>query len=303
MSGPPRAAPANAASSIGAMSDSPAPTGPVAPPPTEAQERLIERAAAVTRADDRILAAWLGGSFGNGTADAYSDVDLHCLVGDESVDWFREHWADLARQISPLVLATPIPGIIGGYTLTPQWLHLDLVIHPRSGFDPASAAGLRPLFDRTGDTLPPPAAPPRPGPGEPYFPAAAVDFYFYLLGNLAVVLGRGEIVLASNGAVMRRDVGLVPVMLAENGVHKTDGNKRLNVYLSGEQRSFLEGLPPVRAERESVIRFDRLVAVDLIRRGRALAERAGARWPAELEAATLGYLRRCLGVDFGRAPG
>jgi hypothetical protein len=31
-----------------------------------------------------------------------------------------------------------------------------------------------------------------------------------------------------NGAVMRRDIGLVPVMLAENGVRKHDGRKRLN---------------------------------------------------------------------------
>jgi hypothetical protein len=142
--------------------------------------------------------------------------------------------------------------------------------------------------------------PARPAPGrEPYFPADAVNLYFYFLGNLAVVLGRGEVLMAANGAIMRRDFGLVPVMLAENGVRKHDGHKRLNRYLTASQLAFLESLPPLSASRDSVIRFDRLVAADLIRRGRALAERTGAGWPADLELATISYLRRCLGVEFG----
>jgi hypothetical protein len=62
-----------------------------------------------------------------------------------------------------------------------------------------------------------------------------VNLYFYLLGNLAVVLGRGEVLLAMNGAAMRRDIGLVPVMLAENGVRKHDGRKRLNRYPTGSR--------------------------------------------------------------------
>jgi hypothetical protein len=91
-----------------------------------------------------------------------------------------------------------------------------------------------------------------------------VDLYFYLLGNLAVVLGRGELSLASNG------------------VRKSDGQKRLNPYLTASQIGFLEGLPPVSSTRPSVIAFDRLVA------------QAGARWPADFVDATLAYLRRSL---------
>jgi hypothetical protein len=123
--------------------------------------------------------------------------------------------------------------------------------------------------------------------------------YHYLLGNLAVVLGRGEVLLAMNGAVMRRDIGLVPVMLAENGVRKHDGRKRLNRYLTASQLAFLESLPPLSASRDSVIRFDQLVAADLSARGRAMAERTGARWPADLERATTAYLERCVNVSFG----
>jgi predicted nucleotidyltransferase len=162
------------------------------PPPTAAQRALIERSTEVAATDKRILAAWLVGSFATGTADAFSDVDLHCAVTDDSADWFREHWAEVARKITPLVLAAPIPGVIGGFTITPEWLHLDVVFHPRAEFDPRRVSGLWPLFDRTGQLLPPQPVPGDDVRGDPYFPAGAVDFDFYLLGNLAVVLGRGS---------------------------------------------------------------------------------------------------------------
>jgi hypothetical protein len=142
------------------------------------------------------------------------------------------------------------------------------------------------------------SAPAAPAPvadqGDPYFPAEAVDLYLYLLGNLAVVLSRGELSLASNGAINRRDVGLVPLMLGANGVCKTDGQKRLYPYLTSAQIAFLEGLPPVSSTRDSVIAFDHTVAQEVIRIGRPLAAETGARWPADFVDATLAYLRRSL---------
>jgi hypothetical protein len=268
---------------------------------TAGQDRLIERAADVTASDDRIRAAWLAGSFAAGTADEFSDIDLHCAISADSADWFREHWADLARRITPVVLAGPIPGVLGGYVITPDWMHLDIVLHPvdtPAHFDSRSRGRpILPLFDRAG-LLPAGTAAPADPSSAPYFPAASVDLYFYLLGNLAVVLGRGEVLLASNGAIMGRDVGLVPVMLAENGVRKSDGAKRLNRYLTAEQRTFLESLPPVAARRDSVIKFNQRVAAEFIRRGRALAATTGADWPSDLEVATLAYLQRELGADW-----
>jgi len=268
------------------------------PAPTDAQRDMISKARTAAEADDRIVAAWLEGSFAAGTADAFSGIDLHCAVTDDSAGRFAAHWADIASQIAPVVLAGPIPGVRGGYVITPEWLHLDLVFHLRSQCEPSRLTAVSPLFDRTGALLPAgPVATAEPD-REPYFPVDAVNRYFYFLGNLAVVLGRGEVLMAANGAIVRRDFGLVPVMLAENGVRKHDGHKRLNRYLTGRQLGFLESLPPLSATRDSVIRFDQLVAADFLSRGRALAERTGASWPADLELATISYLRRWLGVEF-----
>ena len=121
--------------------------------PSVGQARIIERAAEVTASDSRIQAAWLGGSFAAGTADEFSDIDLHCAISADSAGWFRGHWADLARQITPVVLTAPIPGVIGGLVITPEWAHLDIVLHPvdpAAGLDPWRRGPVRPLFDRVG---------------------------------------------------------------------------------------------------------------------------------------------------------
>lgn len=249
---------------------------------TPQQQSIITRAQELAEADERIEAAWLAGSFGTGRADDYSDVDLHLLVPP------GYPWRDFAAALAPSVLLMPIPGVDGGVLITPEWTHVDVVCHLSP---PTPLRGCRPLTDPSG-VLPP--VEPVVDHGAPFFPAEAVDLYFYLLGNLAVVLGRGELSLASNGAINRRDVGLVPLMLGANGVRKTDGQKRLYPYLTPDQIAFLEGLAPVSSTRSSVIAFDQAVAAEVSRIGRPLADQTGAQWPHEFVEATLAYLRRSL---------
>jgi hypothetical protein len=267
--------------------------------PTAAQMALIDRAREVAERDPRVLAAWIGGSLASGNSDEWSDVDLHLLVSDDALAASANVWAEIIERIGPMVMVRQIGAIPAGYAITPEWLHLDVVCHAASSYDFTTAlrrSGYWPLFDSTGRL--PLERSPGPDPhGDPYFPAEAVDFYYYLLGNLAVVLGRGELTLATNGAIMRRDLGLVPLMLAENGVRKQDGNKRLRCYLTDDQNAFLAALPPLAQARDSIIAFDRLVAAEVSRRGRALATATGADWPASFERATLDYLRRELGMD------
>ena len=40
------------------------------------------------QADDRVIAAYLGGSYVSGTADAYSDLDLYLITTDEAYESF-----------------------------------------------------------------------------------------------------------------------------------------------------------------------------------------------------------------------
>jgi hypothetical protein len=253
---------------------------------TTVQQAVIGRVPEVLAADDRILAGWLVGSFATGRADAYSDIDLHCLITDESADWFRENWARIASDlVSPLVLAQAIPGIIGGYAITPDWLHLDLIVHLRGHLDPKTVAGLRPLYDRTGHLLPSETVP-REVFGEPYFPDREISQFLYFVGNLPVLIGRDERVLSHGSVSGFRDI-LVSVVLAERGIRNRGGAKRLNPFLTAEQRETLESLPTASMDYAEVIEALRVVTRVVRQRSKQLAVRTGAVWPQELEDAAL----------------
>lgn len=49
---------------------------------------VVDRFVATCQADDRILAAFLGGSYASGAADAYSDLDLYVITADEAYEEF-----------------------------------------------------------------------------------------------------------------------------------------------------------------------------------------------------------------------
>ncbi|MGW1343289.1 hypothetical protein ACWCOV_19720 [Kribbella sp. NPDC002412] len=265
------------------------------------QQQVIERARAVLPADERILAVYLIGSYGAGQADRFSDVDVHLVVADDTMDWFAEHWDDVLRSITgPTVLVDRIPGLVGaGLAITPDWLHVDLVIHPLAAFDRFQYDGVRVLFDRDGTLFPDGDQPATGGrPGTPHWPEQTVNLFFYFLGNLVTVLGRDERIVANQGVGVLRDQ-LIALMLAERGVRRTSGAKRLNALLSEEQRAVLEAVPAVGTDPADTVDANRYIVRDFIRRGCALAEQTGERWPEEFVQATLAHLQRHFGEDFG----
>jgi hypothetical protein len=121
---------------------------------TAAQEDLIREATAVMEADERVLACWLEGSFAAGAADAWSDIDLHIAVADESWDGVLADRLPMIGRIRP---------ILGFVEATMPWgarlvaanvagpCRLDLFIEKQSALE-AAARREQPvvLFDKTG---------------------------------------------------------------------------------------------------------------------------------------------------------
>ncbi|MEU4288830.1 aminoglycoside 6-adenylyltransferase [Kribbella sp. NPDC026596] len=265
----------------------------------ERQQLVIERAREVLPGDGRVLAVYLSGSYGTGEADRFSDVDVHLVVTDESVGWFEEHWDDVLRELAgPTVFADKLPGLIGGLGITADWLHVDLIVHPLKSFDRLQYDGVRVLFDRDGTLFPDGDIAQQGGrPSEPYWPAGPVNLFFYFLGNLVTVLGRDERVVANQGVGAVRDQ-LIALMLAERGVRRTGGAKRLNALLSAEQRAALEAIPAAGSEPADIIKANQYICREFIRRGTALAEVTGETWPTGFVDATLTHLRTHFTVDF-----
>lgn len=278
------------------------------------QEAFIATARKVLEADNRVMAAYLVGGFAVGVGDAFSDVDLQVLVADEAAQDIADTWIDLIERITPTVhvqaFATLSPNaprrgpMAGGLCITPEWLHFDVVLHAAGSVDAHAIEGTVPLFGKAG-LLPaqPTTRPDRQG--DPFYPEAAVSMFLYTLGNVVAAIGRDEPVPASNGVIMMRDIGLVGLLLAEQGLattrEHTFGNpfpftKRLRRYLTEEQHALLEALPPVCASIDSAIDGYVALAEVFIPRAERLAAATGARWPAEYAKAGVSHFEQAVGI-------
>ncbi|MDP9387104.1 MAG: hypothetical protein M3Q48_04065 [Actinomycetota bacterium] len=279
---------------------------------TARHQAFIARASEVLEADDRVLAAYLVGGFAVGAGDAFSDVDLQVLVAEESTAELAEGWVDLIHCITPTVnihsfaslnpAGPSQPATGGGVCITPDWLHFDVVFRVAGSVDGHAIEGMVPLFDKAG-LLP---SGPRPRPDrrrEPFFPEGAALWFLYMLGNVVAAIGRDEPVPATNGVILMRDIGLVRLFLAEQGLESTrEGaglfpfTKRLRRYLTDEQNRILESLPPLEATIDSAIDGYVALAETFLPRAQRLAASTGADWPADYARATVAYFERAVGV-------
>ena len=74
---------------------------------------LLDRAVAIFSADARFPAGWLEGSLADGSADSYSDIDLHLSVVESAWD---EVWNGRLREIervAPILASLDIMGVFG----------------------------------------------------------------------------------------------------------------------------------------------------------------------------------------------
>ncbi|HVN28440.1 MAG TPA: hypothetical protein VMT64_08145 [Candidatus Binataceae bacterium] len=89
------------------------PSMPEEPPFTVRRRELIDKASAVFGADPRILAGWLEGSLADGSADAFSDIDLYLCVADSGWDDLWPHRREFITRIAPILAATEVIGVFG----------------------------------------------------------------------------------------------------------------------------------------------------------------------------------------------
>jgi predicted nucleotidyltransferase len=71
----------------------------------ERHRAVVERFVSACRADERVVAAFLGGSYARGAADRHSDLDLYLISTDQAYsDFFNGRTAFLERLGEPLFL-------------------------------------------------------------------------------------------------------------------------------------------------------------------------------------------------------
>lgn len=260
--------------------------------PTPAQQQLIDRARALLESEPRVEAAWLAGSLGAGSGDAWSDVDLLALVADGATAAVAAALAGRLDEIAPTVLVNRLFGGIVLNAVTADWQRFDISFTEANGLGGHDAGRLLTLFHRSGHE-PPHKAPQPP----PLRVTQLAQEFLRVLGLLPVVVGREEYQLALSGTEhLRRmtfdlflDINGVPI--AERG-----GALRRNPMLTAEQRAGLAAIPAAGPTRDSVIAGNLAWARLFLPAARAFAAAEAAEWPDALEAATRRHLETQLGV-------
>jgi hypothetical protein len=264
---------------------------------TDEHEALISRLTDVLLADDRVRAAWVSGSLGRGTGDRFSDVDVLAAVSSQDLDAFVADWPKVIPKVADTVL-TQKSGGGATYVLnhvTPEWIRFDLVVTTVYQVADRSGSTLRLLFDHDDihrllrgrvESAPP----------TPESISSLITEFFRVLGLLPVVLGRDELFVAASGAGLLRQL-TVQLLLEDAGRAGAGGALHLSTRLPEEAMRTLTALPPIVAEREAAVRAHVACAELFLPVARKMAALVGTPWPAALERACFGYLRRELGLE------
>ncbi|HXM87917.1 MAG TPA: hypothetical protein VN916_00615, partial [Candidatus Acidoferrum sp.] len=74
---------------------------------------LLDRAVAIFSTDERFPAGWLEGSLADGSADAYSDIDLHLCVVENAWDEVWNGRRSVIERVAPILASLDIMGVFG----------------------------------------------------------------------------------------------------------------------------------------------------------------------------------------------
>jgi predicted nucleotidyltransferase len=259
---------------------------------TDEQQALLERLTAALAADPRVRAAWLSGSLGQDAGDAWSDVDIVVLVEESDRAACVAGYRADHPGLPPLVLSHVVYGRVLA-AITPDWERFDLSFLTAAELLSQDGAALKLLLGDPGQTPPPRAQ----GPSALQPLGPLVTEFLRVLGLAPVAVGRGEWLTMQQGVELLRHM-LIDLMLIENEVPPgSRGVKRLNAFLTDDQRAWLEALPPPLAEREALIAANAALARQFLARAKPLAAQLGAPWPTAFEDATRRHLKATLSLE------
>ena len=203
-------------------------------------DALLDQLHSKLAADPRIAAGWLGGSYGRGDADRYSDLDVHLLLAADSGS-FRDQSEGWLHALRPLVLYKLLFDGRMINALTADGVRLDLWLYDEA--PPVDRVKVRVLFDRDGllQNPPPVNAPAGDDDKTRAVLRGQIEEFWRCIALLPTVIGRAEWLVAWRGLAVEYDL-VLDILLRGNRIVREAGAKKLNQYLPPAQRGQLEAV-------------------------------------------------------------
>ncbi len=249
-------------------------------------DAVIARFVELCAKDERIVAAFLGGSHARGEADAYSDLDLCLITTDEAhADVRAEQSTIVGRLGEPLFLETFAIEDLCFFVLA-DGTEGELFIAREGALDELQAGPFRILVDERG-ILEGTSLPIR----EPD-PAAqrealheVLHWFWHDLSHFTAAIGRGQLWWAAGQleALRRYCVNLIRIgqdVQAEDEAYEKLDQSISTAELDGLRSTF------VPMERDAIVRAGLEILAFFRERAPAIASAYGSTYPAELDRLT-----------------
>ncbi|MYA15356.1 MAG: hypothetical protein F4089_09855 [Gammaproteobacteria bacterium] len=243
-----------------------------------------------------VAGAFLGGSFGRGDADDYSDVDIYVVTAKSApIPTALDALTGRLEAVTGILFSRTLPNARTLNAITTDWLRFDLTVLSPQELAFLAKDELEPLFDRNGlletirhaDTRPP-----MPSPDDLL---DIVNEFIRVLGLSVVVKGRDDVVVAQNGVELLRGM-LIRVMVMENRPPYRRGVLSLKHDLTVDQVAVLKALPPLEATWPAVFASTTAISREFLPRARRLAAELGATWPEQFERVTRTHVQKQIGL-------
>ncbi len=258
-------------------------------------ESIIETITNALQDQPVIRGLFLSGSFGNGRADAYSDIDFVLVSGDGPTAEVAGVWKAAVARTGDIVMwwdRNVRPALINA--ITADWTRTDVIILKPEQFAAHNQASLRPLFDHDDlyDQLQKEQPHPQASPARLF---RQIEEFIRILGLLHLAAGREEYINGVAGIFHLR-TKLIDLLVEETAAPDRGGALHLNRLLTEEQKALITALPAPVPERDAMIATHLAYAKAYLPRARQLARLRGVEWPERFEAATWDKLNESLGL-------
>lgn len=253
---------------------------------------VVDRFAAACRSDARVLAAFLGGSYARGAADAYSDLDLGLITGDDAYDDFYADRAAFVRQLGePAFLEDfGLPDIV--FFIFPDGTECELTLGRETAFEHIHAGPYRVLVDKQGLLADAVFSGSRPGHAEQLETLRRlIAWFWHDLSHFTAAIGRGQLWWAYGELAELRRQCVNLARLRRDFSAPADGYDKVEHALEATD------LAPLAAaccplEVGAMLQAARVVVRYYQELAPGLAATHGLPYPADLERSMVGRLER-----------
>jgi hypothetical protein len=259
-------------------------------PMPQSYQVLLNRAAELFHADERVRAMWLHGAIARGAQDAGSDLDIDIAIRDTDFDAFTAESQIWWSQITPTVSRREIAHMPGSFfALTPTCERVDVITERVSALSTSQLRRRVTVFDRDGLTalVPGPDDPPP----QPHVLQYCIEEILRQAANFPVVLIRHDWLMGVV-AVQQIHLLLYELFTEANKPLPPTGPKQWSFKLSTQQRQALERLPIPQAESASIIAARQVALRFFEDQAAGVAQRNDVAWPGELADAVHAYMKR-----------